>query len=612
MNAAITATTSRCGPLDDVVYRDLIATLGKLYPVGSSKYKTIKGMIDDMKTKLNYTKADKTTDAQSKAVEILIKVIGDWSKGRLMGTLGDAQHMVDLLYQAACLGAGTQLPADRSKFGTGVIMPTGGTVLTGDRQAGVLFPAGAVSVTTIVTITPASTRLNTPLDQYPPTYEFLATPHDPASPFGADLTVGICLDPTIDATVFGRLQLAHNIADGYVTTNRFGKIEIMPTATTTALGLSCPDLFTGPIGSASTLDRWKSYAAALFLPEPLQATSAALLATNLGGTTRTLSPFAAVDPQIQLSLNAGDGQTAVSGTDVAVPPSVLAKTYRDDTKVDGVPVAFAVTAGGGTISPTTNVLTDVNGVAAATSWTLGPNPGANTATGAGQAISQLTYSPTSVTFNATGVTTRTIGYGATDWKYILIGSTPPSNSTTDYPGSTWHTPAFPATAWLTGAAPFGSSPSAGCTVFNTNPPAVTNSWPAAVSGTIADSGSGSSILLRNTFTATAGSSLVVEVAIDNDLQVFIDGRNVTNGSGVVFTANTNTDPGVAGFWNNPSYVNGFRAHGGCAQRGDGAFSIPASFLSADGIHTIAVYARDYGGAAYVDVKVTVVPPVILR
>lgn len=566
-NAAITATTSRCGPLKSAVYDELITTLGKLYRVGSSDYKTIKGMIDDMKTKLNYTKADKTTDAQSKAVEILIKVIGDWSKGRLMGTLVDAQHMVDLLYQAACLGAGTQLPADRSKFGTGVITPTGGTVLTGDRQAGVLFPAGAVSVTTIVTITPASTRLNTPLDQYPPTYEFLATPHDPASPFGADLTVGICLDPTIDATVFGRLQLAHNIVSTYSTPNRFGDIEIMPTATTTALGLSCPDLFTG---SAAALDRWKSYAAALFLPQPLQASSAALLKTNLGGTTRTLSPFAAVDPQIQLSINAGDGQTALVGTNVAVAPSVLAKTNLG-TNVPGVPVAFAVTAGGGTISPTINVPTDPNGVAAATSWTLGPNAGANTATGAGQAISQLTYSPTSVTFNATG-TEVILDYGAEEFRYQQSGRSGYAIDTTGFTAG-----GYDDSGWSLGNAAFGSA-NASCTL-NTNG-SVKTPWAPSTD-----------LLVRRQFSVGGSPTARVSVAIDNDIKVFVNGTNVTSSAKV---DGTNTSPSFD--------ANGFAMHENCPAQGSLTFDV--SGLN-EGSNLLVIYAHDRGVSTYLDVKVVI-------
>jgi trimeric autotransporter adhesin len=64
--------------------------------------------------------------------------------------------------------------------------------------------------------------------------------------------------------------------------------------------------------------------------------------------------------------------------------------------VAGVTVTFAVTAGGGAVSPST-VVTNASGIATLTSWTLGTTAGANTVTAS---ASGLTGSP--VTFNATG------------------------------------------------------------------------------------------------------------------------------------------------------------------------------------------------------------------
>jgi hypothetical protein len=95
---------------------------------------------------------------------------------------------------------------------------------------------------------------------------------------------------------------------------------------------------------------------------------------------------------------AGDGQTATAGTAVAVPPSVRVFDANDNP-VQGVPVTFAVAGGGGTVSPTNPVSTDGDGVAAATSWTLGPAAGPNSLTAT---VGGASVSGSPVTFQATG------------------------------------------------------------------------------------------------------------------------------------------------------------------------------------------------------------------
>jgi large repetitive protein len=96
--------------------------------------------------------------------------------------------------------------------------------------------------------------------------------------------------------------------------------------------------------------------------------------------------------------HAGDGQTATAGTAVAIPPAVRVFDANNNP-VAGAPVTFAVASGGGTVTPTTPVSTNAEGIAAATSWTLGPVAGPNslTATVGGAGVSG---SP--VTFQATG------------------------------------------------------------------------------------------------------------------------------------------------------------------------------------------------------------------
>lgn len=104
----------------------------------------------------------------------------------------------------------------------------------------------------------------------------------------------------------------------------------------------------------------------------------------------------------QIARHSVSPQSASVGAAVAAPPSVLVRDASLNP-VAGVAVTFAVTAGGGSITPTTPILTDATGVATLTRWTLGPVAGPNTVTAT---ATGLTGSP--VTFNATGVGVLTI------------------------------------------------------------------------------------------------------------------------------------------------------------------------------------------------------------
>jgi hypothetical protein len=591
MNAA--AGPAGCPTYSAADITTLRTQLGGLYVSSSSDYKTIDAMLLDIKTKMEFTKADKTVDAQGKAYEILRKLLPDWTSGKLKAgaTTTKVQAFIDLLYRVVCLGTAPTLPT--SGGGAGVITPAGGgTVLTSDKQAGVRFPAGAVTQNTTVTIAPTADSLNTMLDKYQPNYDFTATPHDPGTPFGADLTVGICQNASIDPTVFARLQLGHNIVDQYASPYRFGKIEILPKVSAEGLGLACSTL--GGSASLSPVDRWKSFAAALVLPEPLHATSAALVNVTLGGSTRNLSPFGGVDPRVALSVNGGNNQSATVGTAVATPPSVKALTPLG-RPVPGVPIAFAVTAGGGTISPTTNVLTLNDGVASATSWTLGPNAGTNTATGTGvnspncatnpslpatcavgtQGLSaQLKYTGSPVNFSATGTAVGTIEYLSTGYRYKL--STPEGT----FPPADFEKTTFDDSGWSTGDAGFGHEGGFNCPL--NGPSSNKTEWPAGTAEIP------SYIIIRKQFTV-AGTSAQVGVAIDNDVRVWVDGNELTATGGTL--------------------DGGFVTHEGCAA--PGSLTFIANNLGS-GPHLLVVEGRDRGGSSYLDVEVTPVSAPVLN
>ena len=93
-----------------------------------------------------------------------------------------------------------------------------------------------------------------------------------------------------------------------------------------------------------------------------------------------------------ISINAGNNQSTVNGTAVAIKPTVKV-TDRDGNAVSGATVVFTVLAGGGSVTGA-SVTTDSNGLAQAGSWTLGP--GSNTLKAQAAGVGST------VTFAATG------------------------------------------------------------------------------------------------------------------------------------------------------------------------------------------------------------------
>ncbi len=88
----------------------------------------------------------------------------------------------------------------------------------------------------------------------------------------------------------------------------------------------------------------------------------------------------------QVAKAAGDGQVALPGSLLAVPPAVLVSDAFGNPVV-GATVVFAVTAGGGSIGGL-EAVTGVNGVAAVPSWTLGTSKGHNALLATVGALSQ--------------------------------------------------------------------------------------------------------------------------------------------------------------------------------------------------------------------------------
>jgi hypothetical protein len=122
-------------------------------------------------------------------------------------------------------------------------------------------------------------------------------------------------------------------------------------------------------------------------PVTVTATTGALTTTT---TLTVTSPPVVLPPTI--TKTAGDGQSVVAGTSVVVLPTVVVKDGSGNP-MQGAPVVFAVSSGGGTATGTT-ATTNSSGVAVVGSWTLGPVAGANTLT--------ATSGTLTTTFTATG------------------------------------------------------------------------------------------------------------------------------------------------------------------------------------------------------------------
>jgi hypothetical protein len=116
---------------------------------------------------------------------------------------------------------------------------------------------------------------------------------------------------------------------------------------------------------------------------------------SVSGSAITFNLTVVAGPAATITSASDVSQTGNAGDEVAEPPSVIVKDKFGDP-VAGVAVTFAVTAGGGTIAPTSAVTTGADGKATLTSWTLGPGGGTNTVTAS---ATGLAGSP--VTFNAT-------------------------------------------------------------------------------------------------------------------------------------------------------------------------------------------------------------------
>jgi hypothetical protein len=471
------------------------------------------------------------------------------------------------------------------------------TVVVPSKHAAVTVPTGAVPTGGVTIVVrklddgPPGPLLTT-LDQYPFFYEFTGTTATGPVTFNLDVLAGIC--PRDDlGEIDNDLRLAHNVG------LNFGDVEVLPRPAGAVPGLDCANL-PPPLTSAGTssgLFAWGGWSRALtplgraLLPEPLHAATLALATLGVGGTTKKFSPFGIVDitsNPANLDFSPGAGTfgslTALPGG-TATAPSVLLRSQQGHP-IPNWPVTFTVTAGGGTINggvgPIT-VTTGLNGVASLTSWNLGV-AGVNTVSATPTPVSQLPseplstdafrpageFAPSLLTFTATGA--GDIDYEDAGWRYLV--SSPSPSREFPVPVTDFDEPSYLDIGWLTGGAGFGHDGGNECSL---NLSAQDTEWPAETD-----------ILLRKPFVVPPGTtSVMVRVAIDNDIKVFVNGADVTG-----------TGTGVED-------ENGFMTHEGCPTRGSFVFTAD---VTGEGINWLAIQARDRGGSSYVDAEVVPVIP----
>src|SRR5207249_1833859 len=107
-----------------------------------------------------------------------------------------------------------------------------------------------------------------------------------------------------------------------------------------------------------------------------------------------------------IALSAGDNQVAAAG---AALPESLAVIVRDNAgaALPGVAVTWSVTAGGGSVSPTTRT-SDASGIAK-TRRTLGPNAGTQTARATVSSLTPVNFSAVSQIQGAVNIANATTG-----------------------------------------------------------------------------------------------------------------------------------------------------------------------------------------------------------
>ena len=166
--------------------------------------------------------------------------------------------------------------------------------------------------------------------------------------------------------------------------------------------------------------------------------------------------------------------------------------------------------------------------------------------------------------------------------------------------------------WVVSASPFGTAPFGsgtsvdgnqfGCALSNL--PNLNLAWPTfplqTSTGNL-DQDPSSIFLMQATFFVPTDwtPNVQIGVAVDNDVQIFLNGADITN-QGVVAAGTSASYDGSQ-----------FLIHDGCASQDSYVITLPVtSFHTGTSPNVIAIRARDRGAESYLDVRVSSVTPFI--
>ena len=334
--------------------------------------------------------APDTAQAQVVAGDIVNLTISFFRSGQLKDpnaaeTPANVISFVNGILEITGLPGGLTLAALDPDGAAAVISPESPltTLVTPTQFSGIQINTGQVPTTTLITITRLPNTpppLLTPLDQFPFFYEFSASP---PIVFNSDVILGVCHPSDLVIPNPSRLRIAHNVAP--FTPN---SVEILPLVN--APFIDCTNAVLSSRGFGASL---MQNLARLALPTPLYA---AVAGGGLGGTTKKLSPFGAVDtlglmddrsPQAQTGIVAGKPVPA------AKLPKVILRTPLG-VPMAGVTVTFAITKGNGSLTGAVQV-TNAAGLATVGGWTTGTVAGENSLTATATLIpgSGFSFSP---------------------------------------------------------------------------------------------------------------------------------------------------------------------------------------------------------------------------
>ncbi len=305
-----------------------------------------------------------TATAAAGAVASLVEVDGNSQSGTVGEALANPVRVKAAdSYGNAVSGVSVQFAA---ASGSGSIAPA--TVTTGDDGiAAASWTLGTSVGTHQVTATAASLSA----------VSFSAT----AQPGAPDQLVKNSADNQ-SATVGAAVAAAPSV----VVQDQYGNVVSGAQVAFTALsggGNASPSTVTADASGVATASTWT-----------LGTTAGAnTLRASSGSASVNFTATGVADAPAQMVRNSANNQSATVNASVSAAPSVVV-TDQFGNPVSGVTVSFAVSAGGGSVSPST-VVTSSAGVATVTSWTLGTTAGANALT--------ATSGSASVTFSATGV-----------------------------------------------------------------------------------------------------------------------------------------------------------------------------------------------------------------